>query len=303
MVYFSHLANWCLGSLTSHCQPVSVCASQRLLGSHCQGQVYPAISTDLDLLSRKHLHRLYCDIIADAGLVQTQCSQNAKDTTLLHLFSGILVSCVPRDASKPHADNDRTVAISCIRLRFVAHSIDPTWTNIEGSSWSLAELSCALICACLPTLKPVLSRCIPALSFRVTSKHSNRRPGNIDPESPKNPLKVHGKTTIITVDDGTVPTFNTLTVNGSQEALVSRQHKQDRNMTTTFPEFKSLENPWNYIPQAGLDQAAEARLLKRQLDLGLAVTTQTEITHDPRNLAVPQDGTIRIEREVITYTR
>lgn len=137
----------------------------------------------------------------------------------------------------------------------------------------------------------------------MTSKHSNRRPGNIDPESPKNPLKVHGKTTIITVDDGTVPTFNTLTVNGSQEALVSRQHKQDRNMTTTFPEFKSLENPWNYIPQAGLDQAAEARLLKRQLDLGLAVTTQTEITHDPRNLAVPQDGTIRIEREVITYTR
>ena len=41
---------------------------------------------------------------------------------------------------------------------------DPTWDNIESSGWSLGELTSALTCACLPTLRPFFSKFFPALA-------------------------------------------------------------------------------------------------------------------------------------------
>ena len=35
---------------------------------------------------------------------------------------------------------------------------DVTWTAPETVLWSMGEVSCAIICVCVPTLKPLISR-------------------------------------------------------------------------------------------------------------------------------------------------
>ncbi|KAK1966843.1 hypothetical protein LY78DRAFT_577598 [Colletotrichum sublineola] len=61
-----------------------------------------------------------------------------------------------------------TCAISIIRIRFLQLEEDFTWTNVEGSAWSVGELSSGLTCACLPACRPLVARFIPALSSRAT---------------------------------------------------------------------------------------------------------------------------------------
>ncbi|KAF5519088.1 Satratoxin biosynthesis SC1 cluster protein 4 [Colletotrichum aenigma] len=52
-----------------------------------------------------------------------------------------------------------TCAISFIRLttlRSSATSTDPTYNTVVAGIWSITELCCAIICVCIPTLRPLL---------------------------------------------------------------------------------------------------------------------------------------------------
>ncbi|KAH7350317.1 hypothetical protein BKA66DRAFT_291273 [Pyrenochaeta sp. MPI-SDFR-AT-0127] len=52
-----------------------------------------------------------------------------------------------------------TCAISIIRLTTLhasTSSDDPTWINVNTVVWSVAEVTCAIFCACIPTLRPLL---------------------------------------------------------------------------------------------------------------------------------------------------
>ena len=52
-----------------------------------------------------------------------------------------------------------TCAISIIRLFTLAsatNTTDPTWDNVSTSWWSVVELNCGILCASLPTLRPLL---------------------------------------------------------------------------------------------------------------------------------------------------
>ncbi|KAI2782492.1 hypothetical protein F4815DRAFT_43507 [Daldinia loculata] len=60
-----------------------------------------------------------------------------------------------------------TCAISVIRIKFLQLGGDFSYENVEGSSWSITELCSGIICACLPTLRPLVSKWIPALSNRL----------------------------------------------------------------------------------------------------------------------------------------
>lgn len=74
-------------------------------------------------------------------------------------------------------NENSTVAISVIRIKFIGQQEDPTWDNIESSGWSIGELSSALTCACLPTLRPLFSRFFPSLagsSARPTVGYSGK---------------------------------------------------------------------------------------------------------------------------------
>ncbi|KAK1833688.1 hypothetical protein QBC39DRAFT_424720 [Podospora conica] len=56
-----------------------------------------------------------------------------------------------------------TVIISIVRIRFLEQFEDFTWKNSEAALWSTGELVSALTCACLPTLKPFVTKFFPGL--------------------------------------------------------------------------------------------------------------------------------------------
>jgi hypothetical protein len=67
-----------------------------------------------------------------------------------------------------------TCIISIVRLivlRSAINTTDPTWDNVPTSYLSVVELNCGILCASLPTLRPLLRRIIPSLSH--TYEQSN----------------------------------------------------------------------------------------------------------------------------------
>ncbi|KAI1393975.1 uncharacterized protein F4822DRAFT_386677 [Hypoxylon trugodes] len=70
-----------------------------------------------------------------------------------------------------------TCAISVIRIKFLQQGGDFSYENVEGSSWSITELCSGVICACLPTLRPLVSKWVPALSNRLHRRHSDMEKG------------------------------------------------------------------------------------------------------------------------------
>lgn len=54
-----------------------------------------------------------------------------------------------------------TCIISIVRLLSLHRAInttDPTWDNVPSAYWSVVELNCGILCASLPTLRPLLRR-------------------------------------------------------------------------------------------------------------------------------------------------
>ncbi|KAL8382253.1 hypothetical protein RB595_006170 [Gaeumannomyces hyphopodioides] len=54
-----------------------------------------------------------------------------------------------------------TCGISASRIRFLGTPVDTTWDNLDAEFWSLAEICSGLVCAVLPTLRPLAGRCFP----------------------------------------------------------------------------------------------------------------------------------------------
>ena len=70
-----------------------------------------------------------------------------------------------------------TCAISLIRLGYLKQGTDFTWDNVPTSGWSVSELCSGIICACLPTLRPLMSKIKPQwmasyASRSRTTKHT-----------------------------------------------------------------------------------------------------------------------------------
>ncbi|KAI0176110.1 hypothetical protein GGR52DRAFT_346223 [Hypoxylon sp. FL1284] len=72
-----------------------------------------------------------------------------------------------------------TCAISVIRIKYLQLGGDFSFENVEGSAWSVAEICSGVTCACLPTLRPLVSRWIPSLSNRLhkPTRGSRRQSG------------------------------------------------------------------------------------------------------------------------------
>ncbi|EGY13935.1 uncharacterized protein VDAG_00617 [Verticillium dahliae VdLs.17] len=61
---------------------------------------------------------------------------------------------------------------SMVRLKYMvsfANSSDPTWENVDIVIWSIIEVTCAIICGSLPTLRPLLQKVPGLLSSGRTS--------------------------------------------------------------------------------------------------------------------------------------
>ncbi|KAM0328160.1 hypothetical protein ACHAQA_005567 [Verticillium albo-atrum] len=61
---------------------------------------------------------------------------------------------------------------SMVRLKYMitfANSVDSTWDNVDIVIWSIIEVTCAIICGSLPTLRPLLQKVPGLLSSAQTS--------------------------------------------------------------------------------------------------------------------------------------
>lgn len=71
-------------------------------------------------------------------------------------------------------------------MKYLQQGGDQTYENIGGSSWSITELCSGVLCACLPTLRPLVSKCIPSLSRRLHKSsrgyrdYSHSRPTDVE---------------------------------------------------------------------------------------------------------------------------
>ncbi|KAJ6067411.1 uncharacterized protein N7446_004448 [Penicillium canescens] len=75
-------------------------------------------------------------------------------------------------------------------LRIVSFDLsdvnDPTYTSIDPSTWSSVEQSLGIICACLPTLRPLIRRLLGSSVASLSSPASDsqiRLPAPVDEES------------------------------------------------------------------------------------------------------------------------
>ncbi|KAJ5495216.1 hypothetical protein N7539_000332 [Penicillium diatomitis] len=67
-----------------------------------------------------------------------------------------------------------TSIIRLTALKKIADSLDPTYDNVGAASWSAIECNTGIICACLPTLKPLLSKILPGLVSTFTCSKPTR---------------------------------------------------------------------------------------------------------------------------------
>lgn len=49
-----------------------------------------------------------------------------------------------------------------MRIEFLNVGRDFTYANVGPAGWSLGEICAGIVCACLPTLRPLLFRVVPA---------------------------------------------------------------------------------------------------------------------------------------------
>ncbi|KAG8163339.1 hypothetical protein KVR01_006636 [Diaporthe batatas] len=73
-----------------------------------------------------------------------------------------------------------TCAISLIRLSYLKQGPDFTWDNVPTSGWSVSELCSGIICACLPTLRPLMSKIKPQwmVSYASRSRRTKQEYGD-----------------------------------------------------------------------------------------------------------------------------
>ncbi|KAF7588534.1 hypothetical protein BBP40_005523 [Aspergillus hancockii] len=58
-----------------------------------------------------------------------------------------------------------------VALKKISESIDPTYDNVGAASWSAVECNVGIICACLPTLRPLVSRFVPHLLSTLSTRN------------------------------------------------------------------------------------------------------------------------------------
>ncbi|KAJ5182901.1 hypothetical protein N7492_000517 [Penicillium capsulatum] len=72
-----------------------------------------------------------------------------------------------------------TSIIRLVSLKRIADSSDPTYDNVGAASWSAIECNTGIICACLPTLKPLFTRFFPGLLSTFSGSRGGYGTGRI----------------------------------------------------------------------------------------------------------------------------
>ncbi|KAL5355418.1 integral membrane protein [Aspergillus floccosus] len=91
-----------------------------------------------------------------------------------------------------------------VALKKIADSTDPTFDNVDAAYWSAIECNTGIICACLPTLRPLVSRVVPHL-LSTLSVNGRNAYGNAPLSRGQAPTYWNGtgtvSTTVTAMDD------------------------------------------------------------------------------------------------------
>ncbi|KAE8145951.1 integral membrane protein [Aspergillus avenaceus] len=92
-----------------------------------------------------------------------------------------------------------------VALKKISDSTDPTYDNVGAASWSAVECNTGIICACLPTLRPLVSRLVPHILSTLNSRNRDREFHNAPLPHGQAPTYWNGtgtvSTTITAMDD------------------------------------------------------------------------------------------------------
>jgi hypothetical protein len=70
--------------------------------------------------------------------------------------------------------------ISILRLhalKVAVETTDPTWDDEAAATWPTLELNMGIVCSCLPTLRPLMTRIVPrflTVNTAATANHTQR---------------------------------------------------------------------------------------------------------------------------------
>ncbi|OJJ48464.1 hypothetical protein ASPZODRAFT_130497 [Penicilliopsis zonata CBS 506.65] len=87
-----------------------------------------------------------------------------------------------------------TSVIRLLALKKISGSTDPTYDNVGAAIWSAIECNTGIICACLPTLRPLISHFLPHILS--TFSNGSRSEGTVPLSQERAPTYWNGMATI-----------------------------------------------------------------------------------------------------------
>lgn len=115
--------------------------------------------------------------------------------SVANVVTDILILALPiRPVSKLNLDRSRKLSVlgvfltggivcifGIIRCWAVtqASATDPTWDNVQGGIWSDVEVTVGLVCASLPTYRPLFSRRVRETNFPLSYRTAKSTKGNL----------------------------------------------------------------------------------------------------------------------------
>ncbi|KAL1889951.1 hypothetical protein Sste5346_008529 [Sporothrix stenoceras] len=215
-----------------------------------------------------------------------------------------------------------TCAISIIRIKYLKQYADFSWENVASSCWSVSELSSAVTCLCLPTLKPLVQKMLPRLMS------STYKSGGSDNTGPSAGVHGHSSKGYRKHSEGSSPsspsssterskrlsksgnvTMSTVMTTESQDELYIAD---DIEMSSSSNGSLSMERKGSGDLEAGrgnggvnvypTDSAPPTPAsAHRDNLLGLRTTVRTKIGVNPYQ-AQMEDDQIQVTRDVITQS-
>ncbi|KAF4969553.1 hypothetical protein FSARC_3236 [Fusarium sarcochroum] len=116
-------------------------------------------------------------------------------SSAMSIATDVLIFCIPLPSvwklQLPMKQKIMVILIFCLgffvciisvyrmcTLREAVYSDDPPWNGAGAAMWSVIELNCAIICASLPTLRPVIAKVVPGMSTNRSNYASYERYGS-----------------------------------------------------------------------------------------------------------------------------
>ena len=126
------------------------------MGSRNQSKVHQLQCRARCTLVSQHRNRHLDSVLAGASVVEIDHVDKAKMPVDRHILPGWIVR-FPSMLVGGFLILRSVCIASIVRVPYIARLslVDQTWSDIDAFIWSVAELSLAIVSACLPTFRPL----------------------------------------------------------------------------------------------------------------------------------------------------